>query len=131
MTAPDIQREHAIETFKSLIQISLAGLKLLALLNGGAAVALLAYLGNVAGKGLSPADMRLPMGCYLAGLLFCGLAFASSYLTQYWLYNESMEQPVPRIVSRHTSWLWSGMTLALLSLAAFGIGSYLAAVRFQ
>lgn len=130
MTAPDIQREHAIETFKSLIQISLAGLKLLALLNGGAAVALLAYLGNVAGKGLSPADMRLPMGCYLAGLLFCGLAFTSSYLTQFWLYNESMEQPVPGSVS-HQFWLWSGMTLALLSLAAFGLGSYLAAVRFR
>src|SRR5574341_572110 len=113
---PDIQKEHAIETFKSLIQISVEGLKLLALLNGGAAVALLAYLGNVAGKGLSPADMRLPMACYLVGLLLCGLAFAASYLTQLRLYNESMGQSGTSVISHHTFWLWSGMTLALLSL---------------
>jgi hypothetical protein len=54
-----IEDEHAIETFKSLILVSLQGLKLLALFNGGAAVALLAYLGNVAGKGLPVPSMRL------------------------------------------------------------------------
>jgi hypothetical protein len=37
----DISKEHAVETFKSLVQISLEGLKLLALFNGGAAVGLL------------------------------------------------------------------------------------------
>jgi len=38
----DISKEHAVETFKSLILVSLQGLKLLALFSGGAAVALLA-----------------------------------------------------------------------------------------
>jgi hypothetical protein len=36
----DIRKEHALETYKSLIQVSVEGMKLLALLNGGAAVAL-------------------------------------------------------------------------------------------
>jgi hypothetical protein len=53
-----IEEEHAVETFESIIQISLTGLKLLALFNGGAAVAVLAYLGNVAGKGLTVPSMR-------------------------------------------------------------------------
>jgi hypothetical protein len=75
---PDIQKEHALETYKSLIQISVEGMKLLALLNGGAAVALLAYLGNVAGKGSQTPDMRYPMGFFLAGLVLCGLAFLCS-----------------------------------------------------
>lgn len=127
---PDIQKEHAVETFKSLIQISVEALKLLALLNGGAAVALLAYLGNVAGKGISVPDMRFPMGCYLFGLFCCGLAFAASYLTQLRLYNESMGLPVSGIVSHHTFWLWLAMTLALLSLGAFAVGSYFAVFRF-
>ena len=35
--AVDIEKERAVETFKSLIQISVAGFKMLALLNGGAA----------------------------------------------------------------------------------------------
>lgn len=52
MTEPlDIRKEHALETYKSLIQTSVEGMKLLTLLNGGAAVALLAYLGNVAPHG--------------------------------------------------------------------------------
>jgi len=42
--------EQALETYKSLIQVTMKGLGLLALLNGGAAVALLSYLSNVAGK---------------------------------------------------------------------------------
>jgi hypothetical protein len=41
---------HPEETFKSLIAISLELLKMLALVNGGAAVALLAYLGNLASR---------------------------------------------------------------------------------
>ena len=76
--------------------------------------------------------MRLPMGCYVAGLVFCGLAFTASYLTQYRLYNESMRQSAPGgLFSRHTFWLWLGMTLVLLSLVAFALGSYLAVVRFR
>src|SRR6266852_4155989 len=86
----DISKEHAVETFKSLILVSLQGLRLLALFNGGAAVALLAYLGNVAGKGIALPDMRYPMKLYLAGLGFCGLAFLAGYLTQSFLYRESI-----------------------------------------
>jgi hypothetical protein len=74
--APEIQKEHAIETYKSLTQIALEMLKLLALLNGGAAVALLAYLGNVSGKSGSVLNMRLPMICYCIGLMLCGGAFS-------------------------------------------------------
>jgi hypothetical protein len=28
------------------------------------------------------------MVCYVVGLVACGLAFLSGYLTQFWLYNE-------------------------------------------
>ena len=76
-----IEDEHAVETFKSLVQISLEGLKLLALLNGGAVVALLAYMGNIAGKGLPVPSLFIPMLCYVTGLLFCALAFLFGYFT--------------------------------------------------
>ncbi len=39
-----------VETYKSLITLSTEGFKFCALANGGPAVALLACLGNVAGK---------------------------------------------------------------------------------
>lgn len=126
----DFKTQHAVETYKSLVQISVAGLKLLALLNGGAAVALLAYLGNIAGKGVAAPDVRFSMASYLVGLVLCGLAFAASYLTQLRLYNESIGAR-GSAAGPHQLWLWLAMALALLSLAAFAIGSYSAALRLR
>jgi len=37
---------HALETYKSMLSISVEGLKALLLINGGAVVAMLAYLGQ-------------------------------------------------------------------------------------
>ena len=128
--ASNFQDEHSIETYKSLVQISIAGLKLLALFNGGAAVALLAYLGNIAGKGVAAPDVRFPMGCYLLGLVLCGLAFLSGYLTQLRLYNESIGGGGSGVL-RHEVWLYLAIVLAFLSLAAFAVGSYSAAQRLR
>lgn len=128
--ASNFEDERAIETYKSLVQISLAGLKLLALLNGGAAVALLAYLGNIAGKGMSAPDVQFPMGCYLVGLVLCGLAFLASYLTQLRLYNESVGGRGSG-AGRHELWLYLAIILAFLSLAAFAFGSYSSAQRLR
>jgi hypothetical protein len=127
----DIRKEHAIETYKSLIQVSVEGMKLLALLNGGAAVALLAYLGNVAGKSLPPPDMRLPMAFFLVGLVLSGVGFFGSYFTQLRLYDESINQP-PTV--RFPGWqffLRFGIWAVLLSLGAFAAGSAVAVWRFQ
>lgn len=128
----DFQTDHAIETYKSLLQISVAALKFLALLNGGAAVALLAYLGNIAGKSVTAPDVRFSMACYLAGLVSCGFAFAASYLTQLRYYNELVGGPGSGSgVGRHQLWLSLAITLAVLSLVAFAVGSYSAALRLR
>src|SRR6266436_4073369 len=90
---------HPEETYKSLITISVEALKTLALVNGGAAVAILAYLGNLASR--SPtgrlSDMTWALVCFAAGLLLTVLAFIFAYLTQLQLYNEDLakdsEQP--------------------------------------
>jgi len=124
----DFNKEHAIETYKSLIQVALQGLKLLALVNGGAAVALLAYLGNVAGKGAATPDMRVPMISYLIGLTLCGLAFMTSYATQFILHNENIAD-MPR--GSHKRLVLLTALLALLSLAAFFVGSLFAASVFR
>lgn len=83
-------------------------MKLMALLNGGAAIALLAYLGNIAGKGVAAPDVRRSMAAYLGGLVLCGLAFAASYLTQLKLYNESVGEHGSTAVgiSGGSGWRW-------------------------
>ena len=63
------ESQHFIETYKSLITLSIEGFKFCALANGGAAVAILSYLGNVSAKGSAVADMRCPMAAFLAGLV--------------------------------------------------------------
>src|SRR5574340_1764301 len=70
------------ETFRALVTLATEGFKFCALANGGAAVAILAYLGDIAGKGGPVPEMRCAMASFLFGLLFCGCAMLFAYLTQ-------------------------------------------------
>jgi len=123
---------HYTETYKSLITLSVEGFKFCALANGGAAVALLAYLGNIASKGASVPNMRLPMAWFLVGLGLCGLAMFLAYLTQLYLFRESRDGALPGAVmaNRHRWMHTSSMTAFALSLAAFCVGSWTAVTRF-
>ena len=127
--ATELSNQHWIETYKSLITLSIEGFKFAALANGGAAVALLAYLGNVAGKGASAPDMRCAMAAFLAGLAACGLAMLFAYLTQLKLLNESRNGERPKL--SHGWLLWSAIVLFVCSLVFFGVGSWQAVVGFR
>jgi hypothetical protein len=149
---------HPEETYKSLITISVEALKMVALINGGAAVALLAYLSNFTSRssGIRPPNMTCALGCFAFGLLLTVLAFISSYLTQLRLYNEDRvadglfdpgieiahailadpKQPWwCRIKARlgllsHFFFMFTAFILILLATFAFGIGCIFAAVKF-
>lgn len=125
----DIMREHWLETYKSLIAISIEGFKFLALANGGSAVALLAYLGNVAGKGALAPDMRCPMLAFLVGLAACGLSMLFAYLTQFKLLGEIGRSEQPQF--RHSWFFSSAIIFFLCSIVAFGVGSWQAVIRFH
>ncbi|WP_126457804.1 hypothetical protein [Sulfuritortus calidifontis] len=115
------------ETYKSLITLATEGFKFCALTNGGAAVAILAYLGNVAGKECSVPDMRYAMASFLAGLLFCGLGMLFAYLAQLKRLNRLVEQQDTKNDCR----LYAALFFVVLSLAMFGIGSWLAVESFS
>lgn len=119
---------HLAETYKSMITLSIEGFKFSALANGGACVALLAYLGNVASKGATAPDMRLPMGSFLAGLVFCGCAMLCAYVTQLALFRE--ERDGPPQVRKHRAFLWLSVMFYTASIGAFAAGSWLAVLRF-
>ena len=95
---------------------------------GGAAVALLAYLGNTAGKTVNAPDMRCPMLAFLLGLTFCGFAMLFGYLTQLKLLNEIGR--TEKFVIRHSWFLGLAITLYAFSLIAFGLGAWQAVIRF-
>src|SRR5437016_369015 len=64
---PEWQQAHLVETFKALHTIAIEGLKMLALVNGGAAVAVLTYAGNtkrdIVGPGLARWFLLPRIGC--------------------------------------------------------------------
>jgi hypothetical protein len=122
-------KENWLETYRSLITLSIEGFKFSALANGGSAVALLAYLGNVAGKGIPTPDMRCPMLAFLIGLTTCGLSMFFAYLTQLKLLSEIGSPEEARFT--HSWFLWSAIVLFALSIIAFGSGSWLAVIRFR
>ena len=117
--------EHALETYKGLIQLGQSAINLIVLLNGGAAVALLAFLGNAK---MSPLpDMRPAMFCYLLGLTMAGLTMVGAYLMQLRLFNEEVGRKAP--VS-HEWFLRACIAVALLSVVAFAAGSISAVMAF-
>jgi hypothetical protein len=129
----ELNDQHWIETYKSLIALSIEGFKFSALANGGAAVALLAYLGNVAGKGSHIPDMRCAMAAFLGGLAICGFAMLCAYITQLKLLNERHEDERKggRHSFSHSLLLWLTMILYACSLISFGLGSWQAIISFK
>jgi hypothetical protein len=118
------RKEHAIETYRSLITIALAGLKTLMLINGGAVVALLAYLGqSPQGPTLAPRVFS-SLGAFVAGVFFCLCAFFGSYQTQFALYNEAVS-PATKAGGSHMRWQRITLAFVLLSCLAFATGAFL------
>ena len=115
-----------IETYRSMISISMEAIKFLALINGGASVALLAFLGNIYASGRPVPDMRCAMVLYAFGLFACGLSFATAYFTQLSLLNEIGKETR----QTHAVGLYSTVALFLLSLILFAVGSVTAAFNF-
>jgi hypothetical protein len=118
---------HLQETYKGLITLSIEALKMLALVNGGAAVALLTYLGAIAARQLPTTaipSVQPALLSFSGGLLAVTLAFIVAYITQGQLFRE--QRPGGSKSGKHVYGVIVGVTLAVLSAIAFGIGCWLA-----
>jgi len=114
--------EHAIETYKSLIRISTDAFKALQFLNGGAVVALLAYLGKMAPTHPEILNhAKSPLIFFVAGLVSGTVVYVTSYLTQLSLHNENMGNTQ---AGKHKLWLWLSFVLGLGSVSLFSLGAF-------
>lgn len=98
---------HQQETYKSLMLYGNNAVKFVLLVNGGAVIALLTFLGNLVKNNSVSIDMAWPMGCFLVGVMVGGLATITAYMTQLSLYNESIGNTLKR---EHTFWLYAACT---------------------
>jgi hypothetical protein len=115
--------DQQAETFRALVPLSTEALKAVVLLNGGAIVALLAYLGQSSAR----VDLARRVGCpltwFVAGIVLATLAFGSAYLTQLALFNKSVEGDKFKGIG-HRVWLKGSFALALLGLICFACGAF-------
>ena len=122
----DFGNNHYFETYKSLVALATEGFKFVALINGGAAVALLSYLGSVSGTGHVP-DMRSAMFMFLGGLACCGVSMLFAYLTQLRRLNDIAEN-----TNTKPSWRLSvALVFFILGLVLFISGAWLAVTGFE
>jgi hypothetical protein len=125
--------EHLAETYKSLMLYGSAALKFVLTANGAAAIAVMTFLGHFD----SPTDIPLPklqapLGLFVGGVFVGGIATVTAYLTQLSLYGESLSTSTPNSWhQKHAIWLRVSMSLILIGIILFGVGSLWAVSRLQ
>ena len=116
-------------------EYTLAGLKALILINGGAIIGLLTYAGN-ANSRLPAGQLEGSFGWYVAGLALGVFAYIAAYLSQGEFMHFSTLQaqrmlglatPPGRSAESHvkvgTAAVYLAIAFALISLASFALGS--------
>ena len=121
---------HAEETYKGLIQIALSALRFAVFANGGAAVALLAFLER-SGAALALAAVKVAMAFFIGGVALGGLAHVTAYLTQLRLCGESALNVPQAGLLRHNTFLKLTVALGVASVVAFAVGAWLGVVAIQ
>lgn len=123
----EFQNGASLEMFKSVIEAGRTTLNALILMNGGAAVALLAFLGNSITK--APPDPRLQlrsisfaMLLFVLGVGLAGVSMGLRYLTQFLAHGRS---------AKAGTWMnWGSIGSGLCSLALFFAGGLRAYAAF-
>ncbi|MBT2118119.1 hypothetical protein KK141_15870 [Dyella sp. LX-66] len=114
-----------------MLQISLEGLRFSVLVNGSAAVALLAFLGKDNRAQIALNSVQWSIGFFIAGIALGGIAYVTAYITQLRLYGESALGESQSGFWRHNTFIYTTIGLVLASVLAFAIGAFVGATALQ
>ena len=115
-----LRKEGFQVTYSTQVSMAVEAFKLVGFANGGAAVALLAFVGAVAKAGHTP-NVTVPLLLFAFGLVFCMGAFFSAYWAQRCILRyATMAQPAWR--SRHVKWYSCAIACTVVSVLCFLIG---------
>ena len=112
--------EQQKEMFKTIFVYGEHAVRSVLIINGGAAVALLAFIGNILARGVSKSlasDYSLPLAYYAFGVLVGSLAMGGSYITQYSYVHFGQKWGVV--------WHWVTATLVVFAYVCFGAATFL------
>jgi hypothetical protein len=105
-----------LESFRTTMAFAQGAIKSGMLVNGAAAVALLAYLGNIKAQGDATSPFVAALGFFSSGVVAAALTFACSYLSQLFYTPGDKDATAKR-------WHYSALSLLLLSFAFFSGGA--------
>ena len=121
-------RAWQLKNMEGVLELGRAGLKGFVLVNAGACVALLAFLGNVWTKGVYGEPFIVALAIFASGVFVAALATALSYLTQlYYSSDDDAELAIGRRWHKASGFV----ALASLLLFACGVSQSVAAFRVQ
>lgn len=121
-------RAWQLKNMEGVLELARASLRAFMLVNAGACVALLAFLGNVWTKGVYGEPFIIALAMFAGGVFTAALATAFSYLTQlYYSSDDEKEHATGR------GWHKASAFVALASLVVFGcgVGQSVSAFRAQ
>ncbi|GAF89691.1 unnamed protein product, partial [marine sediment metagenome] len=109
--------------FRATVQSGQAALKSAFLINGGAAVGLLAFIGNVWTKTKANVNgLGFPLLLYVFGVLFPAVASGLTYLSQYQYGKSVKDDDHFARCARKINWV--GITFVILSYFLFAIATF-------
>lgn len=121
----DLDLEEYKLKFQATVQSGQAALKSAFLVNGGAAVALLAFIGNVLTKTQDNVNgLGFPLLLYVVGVLFPTVASGLTYLSQY-QYGKSVKDD-DQFAKSARKINWVGIGFVTLSYVLFAIATFFA-----
>lgn len=126
---------------KGMMILPVEGLKIICWINGGAAIGLLTFVGNLGknGSNLDYSSIKSAIYYYCAGLAMAAFAFVVSYIVQltYWRWlrqqpnTEAIDLPIGGKAKIYQFFVGLGIVLSLGAVAAFIVGSGIAASALQ
>lgn len=119
----EFNKAHQVETYKSILTISLEVLRALILVNGGAAAGMIATLDKLRTV-ITANALQNAMIFFVLGLIAAVLAGCAGYFTQYSLHETNMQRGTALSVQAYRR---AAIALALASLMCFSAGALIAA----
>lgn len=114
--------------YQSMSNLLLEGLRALTLANGGAIVALLAFLGSLTSTCHAVPDLKASLGSFSFGLLLCIVAYFGAYKAELLLLLQTpAERYKTNQTRKHPRFAWARLVgvLCIAALAAFLLGALL------
>ncbi|MGM7448512.1 UNVERIFIED_ORG: hypothetical protein DFO82_2607 [Idiomarina abyssalis] len=122
-----LQEETKLEQFRSVMQMAAMALKSAMIINGGAAISLLTFLGNVnVASGMDYFTCALKY--YISGVTLAALATGVSYLAQF-RYLHEVRNPQGMKIGKYITLLT--VIIVLASYLAFLVGGLQASSGFD